>query len=42
MGQQVAELQQVTQAILIMWANKSAVEEMSVSKRYEWLQSCIV
>lgn len=39
MGQQVAEQQQVTQAVLIMWANKSDVEEMSASKRYEWLHS---
>lgn len=37
MGQQVAEQQQVTQAVLIMWANKSAVEEMSASKRYKCL-----
>lgn len=33
MGQQVAELQLVTSAILITWANKSALEEMSVNKR---------
>lgn len=38
MGQQVAELQHVTPAILIMWPNKSVLEEMSVNKRCGGLQ----
>ncbi len=39
MGQQVAELQHVMPAILIMWDYKSALEEMSVNKRCGGLQS---
>lgn len=39
MGQQVEKLQPVTQAVLIMWASKSALEEMSVSKRCVGLES---
>ncbi len=38
MGLQKAELQHVTLAVLIMWTNKSALEEMSANKRCGGLQ----